>query len=304
MPKGSEWMKFIYVNLGFLFQVFAIYYFTQLKIIKDNWPKYRCNPMYMGLSDNVEKDLIYCVQSIQTNFMGYLLEPLNYLLSSLNTMNFGFINDVDNSRGMFSYIRDSITSVIGNVFGVFMNIIVEFQRITVGLKDLVGKIIGIVVTIMYIVDGSLKTMNSSWNGPPGQMVRVMGNCFHPNTKVKLANGTVLAMKDVNLGDVLYGGSRVKAVMKIDNSSNEPFYKFEKRGVDDEDIYVTGAHHISRDFYDNDHITIAKFIQVKNHPSAVLSDDKEKVEWFSCLITDDHKIPLGKEIFWDWEDYLI
>jgi hypothetical protein len=25
---------------------------------------------------------------------------------------------------------------------------------------------------------------------------------------------------------------------------------------------------------------------------------------SCLVTNDHKIPVGKEMFWDWEDNLI
>jgi hypothetical protein len=32
----------------------------------------------------------------------------------------------------------------------------------ISIKDLVGKILGIVVTILYILDGSLKTMNSTW----------------------------------------------------------------------------------------------------------------------------------------------
>jgi len=302
MPKGSAWIKFVYVNLGFVLQVVAIYYFTQLKIIKDNWPAYRCNPMYMPLSDDMSSDFIYCIQSMQTNFMGYLLEPLNYILSSVNTMNFGIIGDIGNARGMFSYIRDSITSVIVNIFGVFMNIIVEFQRIIVGLKDLTGKLIGIVVTIMYIVDGSLKTMNSSWNGPPGQMVRVMGSCFHPETKVKLDNGAVVAMKDVEIGDVLVGGSKVRATMKIANSSEEPFYKFEGRGVDGSDVYITGSHHVGVEIYDNEHAKHLEFIQVKKHPRASLTS--EKTEWFSCLITDDHRIALGDEVFWDWEDHFL
>lgn len=302
MPKGSAWIKFAYVNLGFLLQVFSIYYFTQVKIIKDNWPKYRCNPMYMPLSDNLSSDFIYCVQSMQTNFMGYLLEPLNYILSSLNTMNSGFIDDVGNTRGMFSYIRDSITSIIGNVFGVFMNIIVEFQRITVGLKDLVGKLIGVIVTVMYIMDGSLKTMNSTWNGPPGQMVRTMGSCFHPETKVMLANGSVVKMKEIHLGDILFGGSVVRAIMKIQNYYKDPFYKFEGIGVNGSDIYVTGSHHVAIDIYDNDHRKISKFIQVKNHPEAKLTD--EISEEFSCLITDNHKISLGKHVFWDWEDHYL
>ena len=72
MPKGSDWVNFIYVNLGFIAQVVAMYYFSAINDIKENWPKYRCNPLYMPFSDNIEKDFVYCVQNTQMSFMGYV----------------------------------------------------------------------------------------------------------------------------------------------------------------------------------------------------------------------------------------
>ena len=86
MPKGSDWVNFIYINLAFVAQVVAIYYFTSVKQIKDNWPKYRCNPMYMPLSDDIQSDFVYCIQSMQTNYMGYLLQPLTYITSNLSAI--------------------------------------------------------------------------------------------------------------------------------------------------------------------------------------------------------------------------
>ena len=58
------------------------------------------------------------------------------------------------------------------------------------------------VSLLFIMDGSIKTMNSTWNGPPGQLVRALGKCFHPYTNIKLENGIIKHMKDVNLGDIL------------------------------------------------------------------------------------------------------
>ena len=85
-------------------------------------------------------------------------------------------------------------------------------------------------------------------------------------------------------------------MKIDNKNNSiPFYCIKGKGVDGLDIYVTGSHYI----YDNES---NKFIQVENYSNATLSELKS--EWFSCLITSDHKIQIGNETFWDWDDYLI
>jgi len=296
MPKGVDWINFLYVNLGFVAQIFIMYYFSAVAEIKNNWPKYRCNPMFMILSDNIEKDFTYCVQSMQTNFMGYLLQPINYIINSLSSMGDEFSGSLNYIRTMISSIRSMITSIIQNVFGVFLNLIIEFQKITIGIKDLVGKIIGIMVTIMYLIDGSIKTMQSTWNGPPGQMVRALGgNCFHPETKIKLMNGTTVAMKDLNLGDILENGSRVDALMKIDNKFNEKYYVIPEKGVDESDIYVTGTHMIFNNL-------VNKYVEVKDHPEAIQTDIIDS--WFSSIITDDHKIKIGKKNFWDWEDDIL
>jgi hypothetical protein len=273
-----------------------MYYFSAVAEIKNNWPKYRCNPMFMPLSDNIEKDFTYCVQSMQTNFMGYLLQPINYIINSLSSMGGEFTQSLDYIRTMISSIRSMITTIIQNVFGVFLNLIIEFQKITIGIKDLVGKIIGVMVTIMYLIDGSIKTMQSTWNGPPGQMVRALGgNCFHPETKIKLKSGRIVAMKDLNLGDILENGSKVEVLMKIDNKFNEKYYIIPKKGVDEEDIYVTGTHMI----FDN---LANKYVEVKEYHEAIQTDVIDS--WFSSIITDDHKIKIGKKNFWDWEDDIL
>ena len=295
MPKGSAWINFIYINVGFILQIFVMYFFARVKEIKDNWPKYRCNPMYMPLSDNIGSDFVYCVQSMQTNFMGYLLQPITAILAGLGDMSFDFLGNIGDIREMFSYIRDQIANIIGGVFGVFSNIAVEFQKITVGVKDIIGKVVGITATIMYMIDGSMKTIQSMWAGPPGQMVQTMGSCFHPYTKVKLQNGTVVQMKDIHLGDILDNGSRVRASMRIENSGKDEYYVYRGAGVDGDDIYVTGLHMVQG--------SDGKYIHVKDDVKAVKCP-LVKTEWFSCLITDNHKIQLGKHTFWDWEDYLL
>ena len=79
MPSGKNWVNFIYVNLAFAIYVGAIFYYSQVAQIKAQWPLYRCNPMYMPLADNMEENFVYCVQSMQTNFMGHLLQPLTFI---------------------------------------------------------------------------------------------------------------------------------------------------------------------------------------------------------------------------------
>lgn len=296
MPTGKNWINFIYVNLGFAAYILGTYMLTSIEEIKANWPAYRCNPMYMPLSDDIQKDFSYCIQNIQTNFMGYLLQPLTFITSSLSGLMGSFLDQINAIRGMFNKIRTFISDIIQSVFGVFLNLIIEFQKIIIGIKDLIGKTIGIMTTLLYVMDGSIKTMNSAWNGPPGQLVKALGKCFYPETKMKLKNGNIVAMKDINLGDILENGSIVESTMKIDNKIEPvPLYVIKNAGIDGEDIYITGSHLV----FDKEQ---NKFIKVENYNKAFKSE--LKIDWFSCLITNDHKIHIGDEIFWDWEDHFV
>jgi hypothetical protein len=296
MPSGKNWVNFIYVNLAFAIYVGAIFYYSQVAQIKAQWPLYRCNPMYMPLADNMEENFVYCVQSMQTNFMGHLLQPLTFITSSLGGVLGGFVGEINDIRAMFDKIRTFISDTIQSIFGVFLNLVIEFQRITMGIKDLIGKTIGVMVSLMYIMDGSIKTMNSTWNGPPGQLVRTLGKCFHPGTNVQLQNGNIKAMKDIDLGDILEDGAIVESVMKIDNTRDRaPLYIIRNGGVRSADIYVTGSHLV----YDD---TIKNFIKVENYSKAEIA--VLEADWFSCLITSNHRIKIGQQLFWDWEDHFV
>ena len=294
MPKGIDWIHFIYINLAYLVLTLSMYFFASVEEIKQNWPLYRCNPIYMPLSDNIQNDFVYCVQNMQTSYMGYLLEPLTYITSNLTTMGSQFTDSLNFFRVMISNMRTFISSITGGIYGVFLNFVTEFQKITIGIKDLTSKLIGSMVVMLYIMDGSLKTIQSAWNGPPGQLVNAL--CFHPDTSVKLKNGDVVAMKNLNLGDIIENGSRVNAILQLDNKEKaEPFYSI-PNGSNGETIYVTGSHMI----YSEEK---KKYIPVSKHPHAKICENV-KSDWFSCLITSDHKITLGENVFYDWSDDLV
>ena len=111
-------------------------------------------------------------------------------------------------------------------------------------------------------------------------------CFATETPIKLQNGETVLMKNLKLGDILVNGSVVDAVMTIRNE-NDPYYKLPGN------ILVTGSHHVE---YDN------KYIHVMNLPGATRTEIVD--DELSCLVTSDHKIPVGDFTFWDWEDNLI
>jgi hypothetical protein len=120
-----------------------------------------------------------------------------------------------------------------------------------------------------------------WN-PPSE-------CFSPDTKIKLENGNVINIKDVMLGDILEGGVSVNVTLQIRNIDKVPFYKLFNSALN-EYIYVTGSHMIKEG---------DDFVRVDQCASAELSDVIN--DSYICLITDNHKIPVGEHTFWDWAD---
>ena len=85
-------------------------------------------------------------------------------------------------------------------------------------------------------------------------------------------------------------------MKIDNTRDRaPLYIIRNGGVRNADIYVTGSHLV----YDD---TIKNFIKVENYSGAEIAI--LEADWFSCLITSNHRIKIGQQLFWDWEDHFV
>ena len=99
------------------------------------------------------------------------------------------------------------------------------------------------------------------------------------------------MCEIKVGDILKGGTEVEAVMTIMGDSDNVFYLIYSEELED-DIMVTGTHKIFSKKQD-------KYVFVSEH-----EDAKKSIFWspqLSCLITDDHTIPIGEYTFWDWED---
>jgi len=173
-----------------------------------------------------------------------------------------------------------------------MNILIEFQKLIMGVKDLTMKLLGVTSVVLNIISGSIILGKSIWNGPIGGILRTL--CFSPETKVKLESGRFIKMKNINLGDTLSNGAKVVGVLKIQGDKCNPYYKLWSDELNDY-IYVTGSHrilHSKNDTFDN-YIEISEY----EHAEKTNLFDEE----LACLITSNHRIPIGEYTFWDWED---
>lgn len=301
--KFSDMLFTLLILLAFVGMFVFSIVSVGLKNIKKKWPEYRCNPMVMPLAGQFGFDPIenftHCITQMQSNSMGFFLQPIHYLMSLMGKLGKELMEAVNMVRHVIAYIRGMVGNITGDIFAVFMNIIIQIQTIIIKLKDLAMKIVGVMTASMYIIGTSMKLGKSIWAGPIGGIIKTL--CFKNTTPIKLKSGKNVSIKNIHLGDTLSNGATVIGTLKLKGDKSNPYYKIWSRELEDY-IYVTGEHHILNnpdedmekldDKFDN-------YIKVCNYKNAVKT--KEYDNELYCLITSNHRITIGEYIFWDWED---
>jgi hypothetical protein len=267
---------------------------VNVKNISDDWPQQRCNPLYMPFADDPVGNLTFCIQKAQREYMDDLMLPLNNSMSVFgNTIN-SVLDSVDFIRTFLDYLRTSIINIVGGIYSVFLNIIIEFQRSTIAVKDMMGKMMGVMVSLIYMVDGSVKTAEATWNGPPGKLIR--GLCFDKDTFIQHDDGNYSTIEHVPLGARLKDGSEIIGKLTLNNKNKDgtirqKFMTFPDGGEKATPIFVTADHFVV--------MPNGSWNYVKNHPDSV--ECIKTADILYCLITNTRKIAIGNYVFHDWED---
>jgi hypothetical protein len=177
----SDWAQSIFIII--LFALFPIVdaFSGAMKDVQSNWAANRCNPILMPFASliaptdvNTSDNFAFCVQSLMATFAPTILQPFSYL-QNMSVDMMGSINDsLVTNTSQTSYMTFSFASIIGSVYGVFLNVIVEFNVIVLKLLDVQGKLTGVITSILYIMTVVQYAFESMWKGVPGAMIKAMG----------------------------------------------------------------------------------------------------------------------------------
>lgn len=175
--KITSFIDTVIIIAYYVMLSFTISMILFIKHVKDNWPIYKCKTNYMFFADyfgyDAEVNFTECLQIMQTGFMDVLMEPANYLMSVITDSIGGLTNSFNLVRTFLDTFRINISEGIYNIFGVFLNMIIQVQMMVIKMKDMISKNIGIVTTSLYTLDTGVKTMQSTWNGPIGETIRAL-----------------------------------------------------------------------------------------------------------------------------------
>ena len=167
-----------------IFIIFILLQFSNMisvgiKNVQNNWAIYKCNPLIIPMAGifghDPKETWNSCNQISNLNLSQYLLAPAQDMLSNLASSGAEIGNTVGSLINLGSSSNNGMISFISNAYGISINLLAEFQRIIQGIRDTINKIIGIVVTFLYIIEGVGILIPSALMSPPGQAIIWMLN---------------------------------------------------------------------------------------------------------------------------------
>ena len=226
------------------------YIYENKKQINQNWPQYKCKPYvfpfagwFIGPPDtNPMNNFRECSWLIFKSFFDILIAPFVKILSIIVTILTNFTKDIQNIRKMVSYMRNSIRHIATDIYSK--------------LKDTYYRLAYVYKSFMRVFHNIFKTMQASfnallysfyslasiWNGPIGGTARFF--CFDEDTLIKMADGSYQKIKNIQLGDKIYGGE-VLATYKLDVDPKAMYFIFDEKDVTKK-VIVSGSHLILED----------------------------------------------------------
>lgn len=245
-----------------------------------------------------------------------VVESLAEMMNRLRTMQANFMKAFtgimspfqkrfETAGAQFSVNYQKMLMAMGRALGITQAILYIGMSLVLAVENFIHLVINVIMIVMYIILGFMiilffmilpvfgliiYTCQVIGNSPFGYLsYEVCGElCFDPLTRIRLNNGTIKAIGDCKVGDVLDDGGTIEGIL-FASGEKEPIFTLDG-------IRVSGAHLV---WFEEK----AEWIAAAQHPAASLS--MSKCHRLVCLRTSTRNIPLrGLSKSWtfrDWEE---
>jgi hypothetical protein len=235
-------------------------------------------PMAGLVGDNVVTNFTKCTMKGFQDYAGFVMDPLMGEFAVVNETLDEVGGAMNSMRSMMSGVRGGFLGIIGSVFGKIQNLMSQFQYIIIRMRTLLSRIVGVMLSFIYVFYTGMNTGDSVMNGPIGETVSFL--CFDPDTMVVLKSNKSVPMFTLAVGDVLHTGETVTSIYRLDGKGVNMYHL--------SGVAVSGDHKVMHN---------SQPIKVKDHPAAFKLPNE--YPYLTCLNTDRHTITLRGTEFLDF-----
>lgn len=167
--KFSDIFLATFIILIFMICTLVTYLSKGFKYIQNNWILYRCNPLIMPFASyfghDTGKNFGICVGQMQKDAMPMFTAPLHAGHAAISQNIDALSSQVDSIRNLQSKLRPSLGGNFLSVFNIFGNVISAFHQFINGFKDLLMRILAVMATLLYLLQGQQMMGESIVDGP-------------------------------------------------------------------------------------------------------------------------------------------
>jgi hypothetical protein len=243
-----------------------------------------------GMINNVRQSIKHVSAEIMGRILNMLIPLLqitigfkDVLAKTQGTLTGGLFTALGTYMTLQSALGAIVQLIVYILFGMLASIIAFWAvPFTWGAASALSiTFLSIAVPLAVIVVFMTQVMHIKTAGVPKL------KCFDKNTQIHLENGTFKSISDLVLGERLFNGSYVTALVKLDSSEMD---MYELDG-----IIVSGCHKVknSLDKY-------GCWISVRNHPLA------RRIGFYNepyiyCINTSNKEIHINNLVYSDWDE---
>ncbi len=175
--KFSDLFLATIIILIFMICSLVSYLIKGYKEIKENWVLYRCNPLMMPFAGyfghDTEENFGKCIGEMQKDSMTYFTAPIQAGQHALTQGMGNLSNQLNDIRKLQSKLRPAIAGNFFSLFNIFGNIISAFHQYMNAFKDLSMRLVGVLASSLYILQGQQMTGESIVKGPMMDAMRIL-----------------------------------------------------------------------------------------------------------------------------------
>ena len=185
---GGSVINFFLLTM-FVFLVWSYCVIMQTKeVIASDWVNQRCKPSnipFAGLINKPEnktafeytgENFQFCLNSILVDITGALVQPITFLINSLQKSFKALGASINAIRNVVNEIRKRIAVFTQEVLGRILNILVPFQKIILAVSDTFAKMQASLTTGLYTVLSSYLTLKALMGSIIEIIISVMLAC--------------------------------------------------------------------------------------------------------------------------------
>jgi len=145
---------------------------ANIQPIKQDWANQRCKPYIipiagfinkpdnMSFNDYTSQNFNYCAQNILKGITGFAVEPLTFVTKNITKLVNYIKEAINDIRALTNRTRNFFITVVEEIMGRLLNVIIPLQQIIIKFKDFAAKVQGTMTAGLLTTFGAYVTLKS------------------------------------------------------------------------------------------------------------------------------------------------